>query len=140
MPYFQSKYGLLPGTSFEEVVKLARHEYHLIQKRTPRRQAYVRSNYFKSGKVFINQFWQHLLQKHSGDQLRRVKTFSCAIDLIRYTTLAPETILDQRNSNIELYRFSGLTKDGSVFCVQIRQNSRTGRKDFMSAFPTKKGK
>ena len=135
---YHSKLGKMPGTSHAEVVHLARHEYHLIQKRTPRRHAYVRSQYFRRDKVFVNQFWEHLKQKRGGDQLRRLKLYSCAIDLIRNTTASPDTIFGYDDMNIALHRFYGQTKDGEYYCVQIKQDKRTGRKDFMYVFPSDK--
>ncbi|HUD07273.1 MAG TPA: hypothetical protein VMR34_05280 [Candidatus Saccharimonadales bacterium] len=140
MKTYRSKYGQLPGTSHANVIRAARYEYHKIQKRTPRRQAYVRSKYFKNDKIFVNQFWEHLKQKHAGDQLRRAKLFVCAIDLIRHNTLDPDTIYTYTNMNVSLHRFYGQTKDGFMFCVQIRENKQSGRKDFMSAFPMSKSK
>ena len=140
MPLYQSKYGLIPGTSHAAVIRLAREEYHKIQKRTPRREAHVRSQYFRKDKVFINQFWEHLKQKHPGDQVRRVKLFTCGIDLIRNSTHSPDTIFSAENKNIMLHRFYGQTKGGQPFCVQIRENKRTNRKDFMSVFPVKESR
>ncbi|MCA9342472.1 hypothetical protein KC950_00445 [Candidatus Saccharibacteria bacterium] len=63
MRVHKSKYGKLPGTSHKEVMKAARKEYHAIQKRSPRLQAYIRSAYFKKDKIFINIFWDHVKQK-----------------------------------------------------------------------------
>ena len=36
-----------------------------------------------------------------------------------------------------LYRFYGVTKDGNYFCVQVKEDKRTKRKDFMSVFDRK---
>ena len=36
-----------------------------------------------------------------------------------------------------LHRFYGVTKDGVYFCVQVKEDKRTGRKDFMSVFDRK---
>lgn len=121
-------------------MRAARYEYHKIQKRAPRREAYVRSAYFRKDKIFINQFWEHLKQKRLGDQVRRARIFVCAIDLIRHSTQAPDTIFDYTDLNRIKHRFYGQTKDGEYFSVQIRENKRTGRKDFMSAFPGKSRK
>jgi hypothetical protein len=140
MKVYKSKYDQIPGSSHWEIIKAARYEYHKIQKRTPRRQAYIKSQYFRKDKVFINQFWEHLKQKHPGDQLRRAKLFICAIDLIRHSPHLGDTIYGNDNRNIGLHRFYGKTKDGLQFCVQIRENKRTGRKDFMSVFPAPKFK
>lgn len=137
---YQSKQSKLSGSSHAEVLRKARQEYHMIQKRTPRRQAYVRSSYFKRDKVFVNQFWDHLKQKRAGDQLRRLKLYACAIDLIRNSSQSPDTIFSNEDKNILLHRFYGITKDGESFSVQIKQDKRTDRKDFMSVFPAPKNK
>jgi hypothetical protein len=134
---YRSKFDKIPDTSHASVLRLARYEYHQIQKRTPRRQAYVRSQYFRRDKVFINQFWDHVMQKRPGDQLRRLRLYPCAIDLIRNTTASPDTIFGRDDMNVSLHRFYGQTKSGELFCVQIKQDKRTGRKDFMSVFPSK---
>lgn len=140
MKVYKSRYGQIPSSSHAPVMKAARLEYHKIQKRTPRRQAYVKSQYFKKDKIFINQYWEYLKQKRIGDQVRRTRLYVCAIDLIRHTTCAPDTIYNYENMNVEMHRFYGQTKDGLDFCVQIRGNKRTGRKDFMSVFPVSKPK
>jgi hypothetical protein len=134
---YQSKRGPL-GTSYAEAMKLARREYHVIQKRTPRRQAYVRSAYFKKDKIFINQFWVHLDQKSSTDRLRRLKLFACAIDVIRNCPNAPEIMQNPNKADEALYRYHAQTNSGQSFSVQIRENKTTGCKDFMSVFPDKK--
>ncbi len=134
MKAYTSQYSLISGTSHAEVIRKTRYEYHKIQKRTPRRIAYVRSAYFSKDKVFINQFWDHLKQKRPNDQLRRAKYYLCAIDLIRNSTLLPETIIEKTLST-QFHRFKGKTKDGQYYFVQIKHNIKTGRKDFMSVFP-----
>lgn len=140
MDAFRSKYNPLPGSSHAEVFRAAREEYRKIQSLTPRRQAYIRSKYFRNDKVFINQLWTHTTKKHYGDQMRRVKLFNCAIDLLRNSTVAPETIFSKGDLNTMLHRFYGDTKDGKLFCVQVRENKRTGRKYLMSVFPDQKTK
>lgn len=140
MRVYQSKYGKYSGSSLDELIGTARKEYHLIQKRTPRRVPYVRSKYFIKDKVFINNFWEHLNQKSSKERVARLKYYSCAIDLLRNNTVSPDTIYTYDNMNIGLHRFYGKTKDGEYFCVQVKENKRTGRKDFMSVFPTNKPK
>lgn len=136
MRYFQSKYTELPGTSLPEVIKHARREYHAIQKRSPRRVAYVRAKYFRQ-KIFINTFWAHLDTKKYQDCMRRLKLFNCAIDLLRGSNLPPIIKQTPNQTNEICYRFYGISKNGKKFCVQIKENKRTGRKDFMSVFPVK---
>lgn len=139
MNSFKSKYGLLAGTDYEEVTHVARREYKTIQNRNPHRQPYVRSKYFNGDKVFINIFWNHLAQKRKGEQIRRAKLLSCAVDLLRNTSAPPDTIFNNANLNEMLHRFTGQTKDGLTFYVQVKQNKKTDRKDFMSVFPDKSG-
>jgi len=126
-----------PGTSYSELVRNARRTFHKIQRLTPRRQAYVRSAYFSKDKVFVTLFWDHLKQKHTAEQLRRLKFYDPAIDLLRHTTASPETIFSKDNMDVLLHRFYGETKDGFRFFVQIKEQKRTGRKDFISVFPEK---
>ena len=139
MQVYKSKYSRLPGTSFAEIIAGARREYHAIQKRTPRRIPYVRSGYFAKDKIFLNTFWEHLKQKHPADQMRRLKFYLAAIDLLRNSKEAPDTIFAKDDMDTLLHRFHGITKDGHYFNVQIKQNKRTNRKEFMSVFPTKAG-
>ncbi len=137
---YKSKYGKLPGTSLEELIKLARREYHMIQKRTPRRAPYIRSKYFTKDKIFISNFWDHLNQKSPKERVRRLKLYSCAIDLLRNSSFAPDTIFKNYDLNSALHRFYGQTQDGEYFYVQVKENKRTNRKDLISVFPTKKPK
>lgn len=137
MNCYKSKYPKSRTTSHSQMVKEARKQYHTIQKRTPRRQAYVRSKYFTKDKIFINQYWDHLKQKRSGDQVRRLQFYECAIDLIRNTEFSPDTIFTNTNKEIALHRFVGVSSDGFKYYVQIQESKRTNRKDFMSCFPAK---
>lgn len=137
MKVYRSKYGLISGTDYGEVTKNARKEYAKVQKLT-KRQPYVRSTYFQRDKVFINIFWNHLAQKRKGEQISRAKLLLAAFDLLRNTTYEPETIFSRDNLGLMLHRFYGETKDGYEFYVQVKQDKRSGRKDFMSVFPAKK--
>jgi len=137
MQIYKSKYNKLGGSSLDEVIKLARREYHTIQKRTPRRVPYVRSKYFTKDKIFINTFWEHLNQKPPKERIRRLKFYMCAIDLLRSTTHVPETIYSNVDKNISLHRFYGQTINSEYFCVQVKEIKRTNRKDFISVFPVK---
>ena len=99
MNSFKSKCDLLAGTDYQEVIHTARREYRAIQKRNPRRQPYIRSKYFNGDKVFINIFWNHLVQKRKGEQMKRAKLLACAIDLLRNTSTPPDTIFSKGNLN-----------------------------------------
>lgn len=136
MKVFSSKEALLPGSSYDEVIALARKEFHKIENLT-KRQPYVRSSYFNKDKVFISLYWTHLMQLHRRDRTLRLKFYKAAIDLMRNTRHEPETIFKKDDLSIILHRFYGETKDGVGFCVQIKQDKRSGRKDFMSVFDRK---
>ena len=69
MALFISKYPLLPGSSYDEVVAHAHKEFNAIRRLT-KRQPYVRSKYFRGDKVFVTVFWDHLMQKHRGSARR----------------------------------------------------------------------
>lgn len=138
MIVYKSKYGQLSGTTYSEIIAAARREYHIVQKRTPRRIPYVRSTYFAKDKVFLNTFWEHLKQKHPTDQERRLKFYAAALDLIRNSKFTPDTIFARDDKDTLLHRFQGVSKDGQYFSVQIKENKRTHRKEFMSVFPAKR--
>lgn len=136
MNTYKSKTVLLPGTSYPEVLTIARKEYKKIVNIT-KRQPYVRSTYFHKDKIFISVFWTHLMQKHRKDRLKRLKLYNAAIDLMRNSRCEPETIFKKNEPSVMLHRFYGVTKDGVEFCVQVKQDKRSGRKDFMSVFDRK---
>lgn len=127
----------IPGTSYPELIGRARHEYHLIQKRTPRRIPYIRSAYFAKDKIFISNFWDHLAQKSPKDRVRRLKLYICAVELIRNAKMTPFSAQNPNNPDEILHRFDGMTSDGLSFAVQIKENKKTHRKDFISCFPRK---
>lgn len=138
MAVFVSKHTLLPGSSYDEVVAHARKEFNTIRRLT-KRQPYVRSKYFRGDKIFMTVFWDHVMQKHRGDRMRRLKLYKAAVDLLRNSTIQPAIppIVDPTQKGILLYRFYGRTKDGVEYCVQVKQDMRSGRKDFMSVFDKK---
>ncbi len=136
MQQFQSRNTLLPGSSYDEVVAHARKEFNTIRKIT-KRQPYVRSKYFRGDKIFVTLFWDHIMQKHRKERMKRLKFYSAAIDLLRNTTSGSDMIFDAKNLDIMLHRFYGKTKDGHEFCVQVKEDKRSGRKDFMSVFDRK---
>lgn len=138
MKVYRSKYNKLAGTSYKEAERAARKYHRLIQNKSPRRQAYVRATYFNKDKVFVDQFWVHLKQKYHSQRLERVKLYSAAIDLIQNSRIAPSQKINPNKTGEILHRFLGCTRDGQYFYVQIRSSPKTGRKDFMSAFPANK--
>ena len=133
MKRYQSKAILLPGTSYEEVQVAARKEHKKVIALT-KRQPYARSAYFNKNKVFLSVFWEHTMQKSWKVRTERLKLYSAAIDLLRNSRHDPETIIEQNSPSVLLHRFYGVTKDGVGYCVQVKQNKRTGRLDLMSVF------
>jgi hypothetical protein len=133
---FKSKKASLPGSSYAEVLKLARGEHIRVSSKS-KRQPYVRSTYFNKEKVFISVFWNHIMQKELKSRTKRLKLYASALDLIANTPCSPETILKHDDLSILLHRFYGKSLDGVDFCVQIKQDKKSGRKDFMSVFDRK---
>lgn len=125
----------MPGSSYDEVLNTARKEFDKIKKITPNRSTYVRSTYFKKAKIFIAPlYWDHLMQEHRAKRMKRLKFYLGAIDLMRNSRCEPYTIIKHGDY---LHRFYGQTKEGVPFCVQVKQDKRTGRLDFMSVFDRK---
>lgn len=136
MRIYKSKAAQLPGSSYEEILVLARREHKKIENLT-KRQPYVRSTYFNKDKIFISLFWTHLMQKHRKVRTKRLKLYTAAIDLMRNSRCEPATIFDRNDLSTLLHRFYGITKDGIEYCVQVKQDKRSGRKDFMSVYDRK---
>jgi hypothetical protein len=134
MKAYQSKFKKLPGTDYKEIYPVALKIYKQIKRRT-KRKPYIRSVYFKKDKIFLDYFWQHLRQKNWRDRNRRLKYYSCAIDLIRNSRMEPTSEQNPHKQKEILHRFAGTTKDKDVFIVQIKQDKKTGEKHFMSVFP-----
>lgn len=134
MDSFKTKKKKISGTSFKEVNKTAQLIYKQIRlksKRTP----YIRSKYFKNEKVFLTIFWKHLFDKNEKDRTRRLKLYECALDLIKNSTRNPETRENFQKKDELLHRFHGAITSGDKFVVQIKENKRTKRKDFISVYP-----
>lgn len=133
MAFYQTKSNKLSGSNLKEAVKNARIEYKIITSAT-KRQPYIRSDYFKKEKVFFDYFWDHLSTKSPEERFSRIKYFKAAIELIRKCKNKP---LSKKNPNKQseiLHRFMGKTKEGELFCVQIKENLKSGKKFFMSCF------
>lgn len=122
-----------PGSSYNKVLKRARTEYQKVAQ-SSKRQLYVRSKHFNGSKIFLDVFWTHLMQKHPKEWRKRLAYYKAALDLLRNSQITLDTIFRADDLNIILHRFYGATKDGTYFCVQVKQDKRSGRKDFMSVF------
>ena len=134
MIVYKTKIRKIGGTSYSEIIKKARSAFHSIEKRS-RRSAYLRSAYFKKDKILINLFWDHLNQKPKRDRIRRLKLFGCAVDLIENSRNKPTSKTNPNDKREIIHRFGGVTVEGELFYVQIKENVKTQRKDFMSVFP-----
>ena len=64
-----------------------------------------------------------------------MKYFSCAIELIRHSKIHPESKENPNKREEILHRFAGVTKDGDIFFVQVKENKRNNQKYFISVFP-----
>lgn len=103
-----------------------------------RRSPYINSKcrIFKTDKIFLNLFWAHLNQKGAKERIRRIKLYQCALDTMQHSRILPEHKLST-DRKVVLYRFYGITKGGEEYCVQVKEELKTGRKYFMSVFPLK---
>jgi hypothetical protein len=132
---YTTKIEPLRGTSYGEVRKKAFREFQNIRSKS-RRKPYVRSAYFHKDKIFLNLFWSHTFEKeHKANQMRRLRLFACGIELIRYSRKTPTTKEHPHNPNELLHRFLGRTPSDQFFFVQIKENKRTNKKQFISVFP-----
>lgn len=135
MQAFRTHSSLLSGTDFHEVQKKAVALYRRI-KRASKRSPYIRSAYFKKDKIFLAIFWQHLWDKKKWqDRMRRLKCYAAAIELIQACKVAPRSKENPNKTNELLHRFTGVTREGHIFYVQIKEDKRSGRKDLISIFP-----
>jgi len=131
--YFQSKYNKLSGSSHTEIYGQARKFYNSIISKT-HRQPYIRSAFFGS-KVFLELFWVHNAQKYRGEQMRRLKYYICAIDLLQHSKIPPSSKPNPNNSKEVYHRFYGLSREGNEFWVQVKEDKRTGSKYMVSIAP-----
>lgn len=135
MEHYQVRSEKLSGTNYKEIYKKAIGAYREIVRKT-KRHAYIRSAYFEKEKIFLGLFWQHLEDRlNHNDKVRRLKYFSCGLELIRASKREPKSMKNPHKSSEMLYRFTGITKNKEVFHVQIKEDSRSGEKFLTSIFP-----
>ncbi len=138
MKEYRTKAKKLSGTSYNEVRRKAFKLYQDI-KRKSRRKPYVRSAYFKKDKIFLDLFWSHLFEKKNfADLMRRTKLYPCALELIEKSHIEPSSKENVDKRSEILHRFTGMTHEGDLFFVQIKEIKSTGKKWFISAFPIDK--
>jgi hypothetical protein len=107
MEYYQTREKKISGTDMKEVYKKAINVYKSIIKNSKRRP-HIRSKYFRKQKVFLGLFWQHLEDKlNNKDKLRRLKYFSCAIELIMHSNFTPISKENVDKRSEILHRFGG---------------------------------
>jgi len=137
MKFYKTKTKKLLSKKYKEIYKESQTAYKKIVGKSKRRP-YVRSAYFKKSKIFIGLFWSHLYEKVGwGDRDRKLKLFSCAIELIENSRYDPESKESPNKQSEILHRFFGETPDNEKFCVQIKEDKRSGEKFFVSVFPYK---
>lgn len=134
---YHAKAKKVSGTSYSEVLRNAFRTFDEIKKKTKRRP-YIRSVYFKKEKVFFDYFREHLFQKSPKERTRRLKYFKAACELIKDSSIGPVEKTESFEKKEILYRFAGLTTEGDLFYVQIKEDQRKKKKYFMSCFPEKK--
>jgi hypothetical protein len=131
---YRTKIARFTGTDYHEVIRNARRAYKDISSKT-KRKPYVRSAYFKKEKVFLDYFWQHMEDKSWRDRVRRLRFYPCALDLIRNSHVTPVTVKNPNRISEKLHRFSGVTKSGEIFVVQIKEDVNRNEKYFISIYP-----
>jgi hypothetical protein len=134
-PYHTST-SSIPGSNYSEIYPRAWALYKKIRLKTHRRP-YIRSKYFTKDKVFLDYFWQHIREKNLPDRARRLKYYSCALDLIQNSKNNPTSKSNPNKRSDKLHRFAGMDSNGNMFFVQIQEDAR-GRKNLISIFPSKK--
>lgn len=135
MKFYKTNKNKIVGSSYKEKNQKAQRAYREISSKTKRRP-YIRSAYFNRSKIFLGLFWPHLYEKKTfGDRERRVEFFVCAIDLLKNSKLNPESREDSNVKSKILHRFYGISKEGEKFCVQIKEDKRSGEKFLISIFP-----
>jgi len=134
MKPYQAKTSKLAGTSYIEIERKARYLHNKAAART-KRSPYVRSTYFNKDKIFITIFWEHLNQHPRRDRKRRLRYYACALELLRNAKVEPVTKENPNKYGELFHRFAGLSSEGELFYVQVKEVRRTDRKYFMSVFP-----
>jgi len=134
---FLVKTEKLTGSSDNKIVIKRAQEYFKALMHKTKRQPYIRSAYFEKKKIFFTYFWKHLYQKPPRERKIRVMFLPCAIELIKNCRNAPESMINTSKEVEIFHRFTGITKGREIFFVQIKENIKTDRKEFMSVFPAK---
>jgi len=124
------------GTRYADVAHQARLLFKTVSRRS-KRQPYIRSAYFHKDKIFFTHFWTHLSQNSHRQRTLRLKYLPCGLDLIRHSHQTPISKENVDRHGEILHRFHGITEDGQIYFVQVKETKRTNRKELMSVFPKK---
>jgi len=130
-----SQLGQISGTSLKVANRRAHDYIHLLTNKT-KRQPYIRSKYFKKDKIFFKYYWKHILQKHGKDRVRRLRLLPAAVDLLMHSQYPPQ-VEPYKDKGSVYYRFMGRNTNKELFYVQVKEDIKTGEKNFVSAFPAK---
>lgn len=133
MEHYITNKTRISATRYSDLIKYVRRLYHDIEKQT-KRKPYIRSAYFKKEKIFFDYYWYHLDQKSFTERRKRLRYFKYGIDLIRNSRIKPVIKINPHRKRETLYRFTGVTKEGDVFHVQIKEDLKTKQKYLMSIF------
>lgn len=133
MKIFNTKNRKFGATKYADLIKIVRRQYHIIERRT-RRRPYIRSAYFKKDKIFLELYWKHIDQKSSSERRRRLRFFSCGIELIEKSHVSPISKQNVNRKNEILHRFAGIERGGDLFYVQIKEDIKANKKYLMSIF------
>lgn len=138
MDVYRTKARKIPGTEFREVKQIAFSILKKVAKKS-KRLPYIRSAFFNKDKVFLSLFLHHLFEKKDWkDRTRRLQFFEASIELTQKSKLNPSSIENPNRRSEILHRFNGVTKDGEMFFVQIKEDKSSGKKYFISCFPNEK--
>ncbi len=127
MQYYQTTSRKISGSNFNELRKKAERVFNEIKSRT-KRKPYIRSAYFDKSKIFLDYFWEHFYSKNLGDRRRRIVFYIAALELIQNSHFVPQSKESPNNKNVIFHRFTGKTKDGYGFIIQIKEDKRSGQK------------
>lgn len=76
-----------------------------------------------------------ITQKGFRERIRRLKFLPCVLELIQNSRCKPNVLSDPHDKQAKLYRFLGLSKEGKLFYVQIKEGLKTEQRFLMSIFP-----
>lgn len=124
----------LSGTSYKEVYKKACRTYTRLRGGETQ-WIHIMSAYFNNEEVDFDYFWDRVSKKSFKERRNRVRLLPCAIELIRNSRIEPFSKQNQNRPFEIIHRFLGITRSNDLFFVQVNEDTKTGKKYFMSVFP-----